>query len=42
MKSELCGTPGYMDPLMEFGGEGFTGKSDIWSMGGTLYFILSG
>ncbi|CAD8209626.1 unnamed protein product [Paramecium octaurelia] len=40
LKNQLYGTHGYMDPIMEFGGDGFQEKSDLWSMGATLYYIL--
>ncbi|CAD8124646.1 unnamed protein product [Paramecium sonneborni] len=40
LKNQVCGTPGYMDPLMEYGGEGFQEKSDLWSLGATLFYIL--
>ncbi|CAD8110287.1 unnamed protein product [Paramecium primaurelia] len=41
LKNQICGTHGYMDPVMEFGGDGFQEKSDLWSMGATLFYILT-
>jgi len=40
MKTGICGTPGYMDPVMLLLGEGFQSKSDIWSLGATFFQIL--
>lgn len=42
MKTGICGTPGFMDPMMEFAGEGFQPNSDLWSLGITFYYILFG
>jgi len=41
-KMELrCGTPGYTSPEMRTG-RGYTSKTDIWSLGITLYELLMG
>ncbi|KAM3147831.1 hypothetical protein pb186bvf_000159 [Paramecium bursaria] len=41
-KMASCGTANYQDPLMKFCSEGFSSKSDIWSLGCTFFEILIG
>jgi len=39
--SSKCGTPGYCDPLV-LEGKSFTEKSDVFSLGCVLYYMLAG
>ncbi|KAI0055829.1 kinase-like protein [Artomyces pyxidatus] len=37
-----CGTPGYIAPEVRFGTKGYDSKADCWSLGVTLFEMLSG
>ena len=38
--SEMCGTPGYVDPEILYGGM-FTARSDIYSLGAVMFNMLT-
>eukprot|EP00928_Gymnodinium_smaydae_P002957 TRINITY_DN1107_c0_g1_i1.p1 TRINITY_DN1107_c0_g1~~TRINITY_DN1107_c0_g1_i1.p1 ORF type:complete len:414 (+),score=44.76 TRINITY_DN1107_c0_g1_i1:96-1337(+) len=37
--TEVCGTPPYMSPEM-LGGVGYDEKTDVWSLGGAIHYLL--
>jgi serine/threonine-protein kinase len=42
MEGTITGSPLYMSPEQASGNEGIDGRSDIYSLGGVLYFMLTG
>jgi serine/threonine-protein kinase len=42
MEGTITGSPLYMSPEQARGDEGIDGRSDIYSLGGVLYFMLTG